>query len=91
MVARRVEALKDRQDFQGAWVAPTDLTQESVRIQPVGQLFDSISNGIRTMPSYGAQIVPQDRWAIILYLRALERSQTASPADVDPAERVNLK
>jgi hypothetical protein len=91
MVAQRVESLKERQDYQGAWVAPTDLTQESVRVQPVGQLFDTITNGIRTMPSYGAQIVPQDRWAIILYLRALERSQKASPADVDAAERANLK
>jgi mono/diheme cytochrome c family protein len=91
MINRRVESLKDRQSYQGAWVPPTDLTQESVRMQPVGQIFDTITHGIRTMPSYGAQIVPQDRWAIILYLRALERSRTASPADVDPAERGNLK
>jgi hypothetical protein len=43
------------------------------------------------MPSYSAQIPPQDRWAIIIYLRALQRSRTATPADVDPTERPNLK
>jgi mono/diheme cytochrome c family protein len=91
MVAARAAALRDRSDYQGSWVAPTNLNQESVRIQPVGQLFDSITNGIRNMPSYGAQITPQDRWAIILYLRALQRSRTATLADVDPTERGNIK
>jgi mono/diheme cytochrome c family protein len=91
MVAERAAALRERTDYQGSWVAPTNLTQDSVRTQPVGQLFDTITRGIRNMPSYGAQIVPADRWAIILYLRALERSRAASSADVDPAERANLK
>jgi mono/diheme cytochrome c family protein len=91
MVAQRATSLAVREGYQGAWVAPTNLTQDMIRMQPVGQLFETITHGIRNMPSYGAQIVPQDRWAIILYLRALERAQTASPNDVDPAERPNLK
>jgi mono/diheme cytochrome c family protein len=91
MVAKRAAALRDRSDYQGSWVAPTNLNQESIRVQPVGQLFDTMTNGIRNMPSYSAQITAQDRWAIILYLRALQRSRTATLADVDPAERANLK
>jgi mono/diheme cytochrome c family protein len=91
MVAGRAAALRERSDYQGSWVAPTNLTQESVRIQPVGQLFETITHGIRNMPSYGAQITPHDRWAIILYLRALERSRTASQSDLDSSERQNLK
>ena len=91
MISKRVAAIKERNDYKGSWVAPTDLNQESVRAQTVGQLFNTITNGIGSMPSYGAQITPQDRWSIILYLRALQRSRAATPADVEPAERANLK
>jgi mono/diheme cytochrome c family protein len=91
MVAQRATSLAVRDGYQGAWVPPTDLTQDTIRMQPVGQLFDTITHGIRNMPPYGAQITPQDRWAIILYLRALERAHAASPADVDAADRQNLK
>jgi len=37
------------------------------------------------MPGYGIQIPPADRWAIVLYVRALQRSQYAELSDV-PAE-----
>ncbi|MGA7307204.1 MAG: cytochrome c [Rhodothermales bacterium] len=50
-----------------------------------GYLFNVITNGIRTMPGYGYQVPPKDRWAIISYVRALQRSQNAGAADV-PAE-----
>jgi mono/diheme cytochrome c family protein len=91
MVAERAAQLRERSDYQGSWVAPTNLTQDSVKAQPVGQLFDTITQGIRNMPPYGSQITPADRWSIVLYLRALEKSRAASVADLDPAERANLK
>lgn len=50
-----------------------------------GHLYDVVSNGIRTMQGYGYQIAPDDRWAIVAYVRALQRSQHASAEDV-PAE-----
>ncbi|MFV1981868.1 MAG: cytochrome c, partial [Rhodothermia bacterium] len=50
-----------------------------------GYLFDVISNGVRTMRGYGYQVAPEDRWAIVAYVRALQRSQNASADDV-PAE-----
>lgn len=53
---------------------------------PNGQLFNTISNGFNTMMGYAAQITPRDRWAIVLYVRALQRSQFASLEDV-PADR----
>lgn len=52
-----------------------------------GHFFDVITNGIRTMPSYGYQIAPEDRWAIVAYIRALQRSQNASAQDV-PADQL---
>jgi mono/diheme cytochrome c family protein len=49
-----------------------------LRQMPDGQLFATISHGVRTMPSYGAQIPRSDRWAIVAYVRALELSQMPS-------------
>jgi mono/diheme cytochrome c family protein len=43
------------------------------------------------MPSYGAQIPPADRWAIVAYVRALQRSRTATLDDVPPDARKELK
>jgi mono/diheme cytochrome c family protein len=52
---------------------------------PNGQLFNTISNGYNTMMGYAAQIPTGDRWAIVAYVRALERAQNASKDDV-PAD-----
>lgn len=73
------------------WVQPTSLHQEGVIRQPHGQLFNTISNGIRTMPAYGAQIPEEDRWAIVLYLRALQRSQNANLDDVPADKRQQIR
>lgn len=64
------------------WVPPLDLSSQAVREQEVGSLFNTITHGVRNMPAYGSQIPPDDRWAIVLYLRALQRSQHARESDV---------
>jgi mono/diheme cytochrome c family protein len=86
MVHQRARAL-----LQGTWVPPTDLHQEYLQYKPVGELFDSISRGIRNMPPYARQIDVADRWAVVLYLRALQRSGAAKLDDVPEAERGGLK
>lgn len=48
---------------------------EELRNARVGHLFDVISNGWGSMPSYREQIPVRDRWAIIAYIRALQLSQ----------------
>lgn len=57
-----------------------------LRAMPDGQVFATISHGVRTMPAYGAQIPIADRWAIVGYVRALEVSQmsAATPAQPEP-------
>jgi mono/diheme cytochrome c family protein len=47
---------------------------------PNGQLFYTISHGMNTMQGYAGQIPADDRWAIVAYVRALERSQMATNA-----------
>jgi mono/diheme cytochrome c family protein len=73
------------------WVQPSKLTDEIYVRQPHGQLFNTISHGIRTMPGYKAQIVEADRWKIVLYLRALQRSQNATPDDVPAEKRQSIR
>ncbi|MFC2150601.1 c-type cytochrome [Calditrichota bacterium] len=68
------------------YIPPPTFHSDLIRGYPDGQIFDVISNGIRNMPSYKAQIGVEDRWLIINYLRALQRSQHASINDV-PADK----
>ena len=49
---------------------------------PLGHFFHVISNGYGAMPDYAAQITPEDRWAIVAYIKALQLSQKATQADV---------
>jgi len=86
MVAKRADSLA-----QGTWIPPTNMTQEYLRQMPVGELFNSISNGIRNMPGYASQIKTEDRWAIIMYVRALQRSRNGSINDLPPDARASLK
>jgi mono/diheme cytochrome c family protein len=86
MVAQRAAAL-----VEGTWVPPSNITEERLRVMPVGEIFNTVTNGVRNMPGYGRQIPAEDRWAIILYVRALERSRAASMADLSEQERASLK
>jgi mono/diheme cytochrome c family protein len=57
------------------WIPPSNLHQEYIAIQPKGQLFESISVGIRNMPGYSQTVTTEDRWAIVAYLEALGGTQ----------------
>jgi mono/diheme cytochrome c family protein len=86
MVSKRADQLQE-----GAWTPPTSFHTELIRSRPDGHLFNSISNGIRNMPSYGSQIPVADRWAIVAYVRALQRSQNATVDDVPIDLRAQLR
>ena len=63
---------------------------DRLRTAPVGYLYNVIAEGFGVMPSYAAQIPPEDRWAIVAYVRALQLSQNARLADLTPEERQRL-
>ena len=86
MVSRRADELQE-----GKWVPPTSLHTDAVRQRPPGHLYNTIVNGIRNMPAYGHQIGLEDRWAIVAYVRALQRSQNARPEDVPEEARRLLR
>jgi mono/diheme cytochrome c family protein len=70
---------------EGAWVPAVSYHADIVRERPDGRLFDTIDNGIRTMPAHGPQVPPADRWAIVAYVRALQESK-ADAADEKPLD-----
>ena len=67
------------------------LQDDRIRKMADGEIFNTITNGKNTMMAYGPTIMVADRWAIIAYLRALQRSQGASVADVPPEHRAELE
>lgn len=57
---------------------PPNFHDQRLREAPLGHFFDVMTHGIRNMPSYAAQIPVEDRWAIAVYLRALQAGGVAS-------------
>jgi mono/diheme cytochrome c family protein len=92
MVARRAAEMQaSGANTAAGWVAPTNYHTAELRGRPVGSLYNTIANGIRTMPAYDKQIGILDRWAIVAYVKALERSQDAKAADVPEIQREKYK
>jgi len=58
---------------------------------PDGEMFNTITYGKNLMGAYGPNVTITDRWAIIAYIRALERSRLASLDDVPEAQRSLLR
>lgn len=65
---------------------PSNLTEDRVVQFADGDIFNVITNGRRSMPAYRFQITVEDRWAIIAYVRALQRAAHGTKADV-PADK----
>jgi mono/diheme cytochrome c family protein len=73
------------------YVPPPSFHTDRIRELPDGHLFDVISNGIRNMPSYKHQVNVDDRWAIVAYLRAMQRSHQATIDDIPVELRDDVK
>ncbi|MBV9590806.1 MAG: cytochrome c [Hyphomicrobiales bacterium] len=69
--------------------APQSFALARLRAAPAQHFFDAITNGYGTMYPFGARIPPQDRWAIIAYVRALQLASAAQLASVpEAAEKI---
>ena len=88
---------------QPTWRPPTSLHLPNVAAQPVGKLYDTITNGNLAgktenggimrggMAGYKQQISLEDRWAIVLYVKALQKTRTATPGELSEEELASLK
>ena len=54
---------------------------DRLRETPDRHLYDVITQGYGVMHSYAASVPPEDRWAIVAYIRALQLSQYARVKD----------
>jgi mono/diheme cytochrome c family protein len=64
------------------FLPPPSFFQENVLAFDDGYIYEVIKNGVRNMPAYRKQIPVNDRWAIVAYVRALQRTQTATINDI---------
>ncbi len=60
---------------------PRRSTRSKILKYTDGQIFDVITNGTGLMSGYRWPIPPADRWAIVAYVRELERKRLASATD----------
>ena len=56
---------------------------------PLGHFFNVMTHGYGAMPEYAAQVAPQDRWAIVAYIKALQLSQDAKDSDAAPGAKID--
>lgn len=75
---------------QRGFPAPPSYHIERLKNAPVGYFYNVITNGFGRMYGYASEIEPRDRWAIVAYVRALQRSQSTKLDELTPAEREEL-
>jgi len=71
--------------------SPPTFHQERLRELPIGYFFDVITNGFGRMPAHNYMIPPEDRWAIVAYIRALQLSQHAEVDQLPATDVQKLK
>jgi mono/diheme cytochrome c family protein len=70
---------------------PTNLHDDRALKMADGEIFEVITNGRRTMKGYRFQVSVQDRWAIVAYVRALQRAGLGTVEDVPQETRSELR
>jgi mono/diheme cytochrome c family protein len=66
----------------GQFPNPPTLHSDKVRNWPDGSIYHVITEGQNVMPSYAAQIGRDDRWAIVHYIRVLQRAGNPKESDL---------
>ena len=76
---------------QRGFPQPPSFHSERLRNAPVGHFFQVITKGYGVMYPFGSRITPEDRWAIISYIRALQLSQNATTDQMEPTDKTQLE
>lgn len=71
-------------------IATASYHDDRMREMAVGEIFNTVTHGFGMMNSYADKLTPEERWAVILYVRALQRSQNATVDDVPVEFRADL-
>ncbi len=82
-------AIGDGQGITKQYGMGATATYHDERLRKIaeGEIFNTITNGSanKNMLPYADKLVPEDRWAVIAYVRALQRAQQGTAADVTDA------
>ena len=70
---------------QRGFQRPPSYHIERLRQSPAGHFYNVIANGKGRMYSFNDRIQPNDRWAIVAYIRALQLSQNVSTDELPAA------
>jgi hypothetical protein len=70
---------------------PTNLQEDRQKQMADGEIFSIITQGRRSMPAYRFQVPVDDRWAIVSYVRALQRTTNAKLEDIPQELRESLR
>ena len=73
--------------LRGQFPKPPSLHTERTINFTDGRLYHIITNGQNAMPSYSDQISRKERWAIVNYIRVLQRAQNANNADIQEIKK----
>ena len=65
------------------WVQPSNMSDDVRRSRSNGHIYNTINNGIRKMGGYGTQLTPDERWAVVAYVRAVQLAN-GTPASALP-------
>jgi mono/diheme cytochrome c family protein len=57
---------------------PRDISAQPTAIRPDGQIYHTITLGFGSMMPHGAQVRPDDRWKLVLYVRVLQNEAQAA-------------
>lgn len=76
---------------QRGFPTPPSYHIDRLRESPDGYFYDVITNGFGRMYGYASEIEPRDRWAIVAYVRALQRSRHTALGELSEAEREALE
>ena len=66
------------------------LLQTRIMELPDGDIYNTIANGKNTMGPYGSKIRIEDRWKVVMYVRALQRAANSTIEDVPADKRGEL-
>jgi mono/diheme cytochrome c family protein len=70
---------------------PPTYHQDRLRNAPTSHFYDVMTNGFGAMPSYAEVVTPEDRWKIIAYIRALQKSQNTGYAELNATDKQKLE
>ena len=76
---------------QRGFKRPPSYHIDRLRAERAGYFFDVITNGFGQMSGYAVQVTPEDRWAVVAWIRTLQASQHMPGEFLEKADREHLK